>query len=167
MQLHDFHESRDFNLTGRTVDKRTESMALTHGYTVNKQPLQRDQRVKDTLVPSRRLMSLVNNDETFKMAQWHLGLFPQKAYTMIQEVGLERVKRVTDFILSIALETPSFFYVDRSGQYNASPEAVRERARKMLITIALNPSRPILEKYAGQHYWERWPKKIYKNGEQN
>jgi queuine/archaeosine tRNA-ribosyltransferase len=83
---------------------------------------------------------------------------------MIQEVGLERVKRVTDFVLSIALETPSFFYVDREGRYDSSPEAVRERARKMLITMALNPSRPILEKYAGRHYWERWPKKIYRDG---
>ena len=147
--------------------ERIEKMAANyskkpHGYTTQGQPLNKDQDVRDTLVPSRRLMSLVNNDETFVMAQRHLGLFPQKAYTMIQDAGLERVKRVTDFILSIAIETPSFFYVDRQGQYNSSPEAVRERARKMLITIALNPSRPILEKYAGQYYWKKWPKEILK-----
>jgi hypothetical protein len=128
----------------------------TGGYTVQGDPLKQGQMVKDTLVPSRRLMSLVNNDETFVFAQRYLGLFPQKAYTMIQDVGLERVKRVTDFILSIVMESPSFFYVDKMGRYDASPEAIKERARKMLITIALNPKRPILDKYAGQYYWNKW-----------
>lgn len=96
--------------------ERIEQMAANyqkkpHGYTAQGAPLQKDQEVRDTLVPSRRLMSLVNNDETFVMAQRHLGLFPQKAYTMIQEVGLERVKRVTDFILGdYILDKPSLIH---------------------------------------------------------
>lgn len=119
-------------------------------------PLKKDFRGKDTLVPSRRLIALVNNDSTFIEAQRHLGLFPQVAYKLVRDAGVARVKQVTDFILSLALETP-YFQVDKFGKYDPSHEGQRDRARKMLINIALT-NKPILEKYAGPSYFKKWPK---------
>lgn len=126
------------------------------GFNQTGKPLKKDFRGKDTLVPSRRLIALVNNDSTFIEAQRHLDLFPQVAYKLVRDAGVARVKQVTDFILSLALETP-YFQVDKFGKYDPSHEGQKDRARKMLINMALT-NKPILEKYAGPSYFRKWPK---------
>ena len=131
--------------------------AKVDGRTVEGRPMRRDQHARDTLSPARRLMTLVNRDETFVTAQELLGMYPQKLYTMIQEVGEERVRRVTDFVISIVKDNPGFFRMDPGTRTPRQfQEQLKAGARATLITIALEPDLPILEKHAESWYWERW-----------
>lgn len=149
---HDNHDQLSGNLVAsRNIHEFAQKNSTTAGI-----PVSKGQAPRDTLVPSRRLISLVNNDPTFIEAQRYLGLYPQKLYTLVRDGGVARVKQVTDFILSLALETP-YFQVDQDGQYDPSPEGMRDRARKMLINMALT-DKPILDKYAGPSYFKRWPR---------
>lgn len=145
------YSPQQYNPSGNFMSE-TKSSSLS----ASRRGVNREGRGKDTLVPSRRLIALVNNDPTFIEAQRHLGLFPQVAYKLVRDGGVTRAKQVTDFILSLALETP-YFQVDKYGQYDPSLEGQRDRARKMLINMALT-NKPILEKYAGPSYFKKWPK---------
>lgn len=149
----DLHESGQKMASYNTAVARKIS---EHGLDASGSAVHKTHQGRDTLVPSRRLIALVNSDPTFVEASRHIGLFPQVAYKLVRDGGVARVKQVTDFILSLVLETP-YFQVSKDGQYDPSIEGIRKRARNMLISMALS-NRPILEKYAGPSYFRKWPK---------
>ncbi len=114
-------------------------------------------RANDTLVPARYIIDLVNRDRSFKAATLVLDFGPQGAFRLIQSAGgvdrIPHIKRVCDFIVSIWESSPWYFRTSQTGQYTDDEAACKKRAVNMLISMARDPRRPILEKYAGASYF--------------
>lgn len=107
-----------------------------------------------TFATSRGLVNTVNNHMPFSYAK-KLGYCPKKMYFHVQDFGLAAVKQVIDFYVSIHKTNPAFFWVDRYGEVDGqdNPEVEAARFRRYIFTT-LRDNKPLLEKFAGQHYYE-------------
>ena len=111
----------------------------------------------DTLVPARYVIDLVNTDRSFKAATKILDFGVQGQFRLVQGCGLERIphiKRVCDFIVSMYERMPWYFKTDKEGNHTEEEAVHKQRAVKMLISMARDSHRPILEKYAGPSYFK-------------
>lgn len=122
------------------------------------------QRNTDTLVPARYVIDLVNRDRSFKAATAILEFGPQGAFRLIQSAGgverIPHIKKVCDFIVSIWEDRPWYFRTDNKGAYTDDDAVCKQRAVKMLIAMARDPRRPVLEKYAGKSYFRNHENRI-------
>lgn len=110
----------------------------------------------DTLVPARYVIDLVNSDRSFKAATKLLDFGPQGQFRLVQSCGVEQIphiKTVCDFIVSMYERMPWYFKTDKNGNHTEEESVHKQRAVKMLISMARDPRRPILEKYAGPSYF--------------
>lgn len=127
---------------------------------------------KETLMPSRHVMQMVNNERVFEDAKRFLGAFPNLLYCLVMGnakkaketgrpypgAGVERARMATAFVISLWL-TQYFNWDKKRRVYDDSLVGTRKRALDMLQDLVYG-KRTLYLGYAGPYFFEKYPEYV-------